>query len=54
MNAKSFKVTDLVQPDEQLLSAPENHHQFVSLPYDIVGSSIASRMACAIVSSICA
>ena len=29
------QVADLFQPDQQLLCAPENDHQFVSLPYDI-------------------
>ncbi len=32
---------DVFQPDEQLLCAPENDHQFVSL-HDDSGSSIAS------------
>ena len=48
------QVADLFQPDEQLLCAPENDHQFVSLQYDIGGASITSTTAGAIVIWICA
>ena len=34
----SRQVADLFQPDEQLLCAPENDHQFVSLQYDIAAA----------------
>ena len=47
------QVADLFQPDEQLLCAPENDHQFASLQYDIAGGSIASATA-AIVTWLCA
>jgi hypothetical protein len=37
------QVADLFQPDEQPLRAPENDHQFVSLPYDIVPARSRAR-----------
>ena len=48
------QIARLFQSNEQLLCAPENDHQFVSLPYDIGSSSIARTMAGAIVIWICA
>lgn len=37
------QVAYLFQPDEQLLRAPENDHQFVSVPYDVVAARSRTR-----------
>ena len=37
------QAVDLFQPNEQLLCAPENDHQFVNLQYDIGGAQSRAR-----------